>query len=80
MLSGPGPSPLPSLEGSRHARRHTYRAAGFLQVVVVGGRDRQGDDGGQGPKTAGAGWPEGELQRGKGKQVLALSAQTVPCS
>lgn len=57
MFCGSGPSPLPSSEGSRHTRHHTYGLAGCLHKVgeglgkpggVAGDRDqRQLELGGQ---------------------------------
>lgn len=80
MLSRSVPSPCPTPRG--HAMPNVT-CAGELDSSTWWwwqGRKRQEGPGGQGQKTAGSGWPEGELQRGKGEQVPPLNAQMVPRS
>ena len=61
MLCGPSPSPLPSSEGSRHARHVTCKDNWMRRE---GGGESQGRSKRQGPETAGIGQPEGELKAG----------------
>lgn len=67
-LSGPGPSPLPSSERSRHAKCHMCRVARFLRVVGMVGQEKAAV-GVEWGEASGGQTPETELQRGEKEQV-----------
>ena len=67
MSCGPGPGPLPSSEGSRHARHHMYEVAGCLHEVE--GWNQESWDGWWGTRTGdSSSWvARGRVAKGEGQ-------------